>query len=194
MSTCCNFKTYSPLKKVLNKIEDPHNTYINPYRTHTMATHHGGTGNPSEKNSEPQEYDVTIHDEYQADINDLENVESDHHERLRDLTHEIDHLRKKVEANMNEPMDAINYLECKLNRLALTLCLSTLLEPIEEVLQQYTNTLCTVQKITSFVNTLLQDIVIFNGNDSSQLEDWFIDIETALDLTGKNRTKLAQAK
>ena len=75
-------------------------------------------------------------------------------------------------------MDAINHLEHKLNRLALTLCPSTLLEPIEEVLQQYTNILCTAQNKMSFVNTLLQDIVIFNGNDSSQLEDWFIDIET----------------
>ena len=61
-------------------------------------------------------------------------------------------------------------------------------------MQQYTNTLCTAQKKTSFVNTLLQDIAIFNGNNSSQLEDWFIDIETASDLTGKSRTKLAQAK
>ena len=46
----------------------------------------------------------------------------------------------------------------------------------------------------SFVNTILQDIAIFNSNDSSQLEDWFIDIETASDLTGKCRTMLAQAK
>ena len=91
-------------------------------------------------------------------------------------------------------MDAINHLEHKLNWLALTLCLSTLLEPIEEVLQQYTNTLCTTQKKTSFVNTLLQDIVIFNSNDSSQLEDWFIDIETASDLTGKSKIMLVQAK
>ena len=91
-------------------------------------------------------------------------------------------------------MDAINHLECKHNRLALTLHLSMLPEPIEKVLQQYTNTLCTAQKKTSFVNTLLQDITIFNGNYSSQLEDWFIDIETASDLTGKSRTTLAQAK
>ena len=40
----------------------------------------------------PQENDVAIHDEYQKDINDFENVEPDHHEKLRDLTHEIDHL------------------------------------------------------------------------------------------------------
>ena len=46
----------------------------------------------------------------------------------------------------------------------------------------------------SFVNTLLQDITIFNGNNSSQLEDWFIDIENASDLTSKSRTKLAQVK
>ena len=44
------------------------------------------------------------------------------------------------------------------------------------------------QKKTSFVNILLQDIAIFDGNDSSQLEDWFIDIETVSDLTGKSRT------
>ena len=91
-------------------------------------------------------------------------------------------------------MDNINHLECKLNRLALTLHLSMPLEPIEEVLQQYTNTLCTAQKKMSFVNTLLQDIMIFNGNDSSQLGDWLIDIETASDLMGESRTKLAQAK
>ena len=33
-----------------------------------------------------------------------------------------------------------------------------------------------------------------NGQDSSQLEDWLTDIETASELTGESRTKLAQAK
>ena len=41
---------------------------------------------------------------------------------------------------------------------------------------------------------MLQDIPILNGNDSSQLEDWLKGIETASYLTGKSRTKLAQAK
>ena len=91
-------------------------------------------------------------------------------------------------------MDAINSLECKLSRLALTLHRPTPPEPIGEVLPQYTNTLCTAWKKTSFVNTLLQDIAILNGNDSSQLEDWLVDIKTASDLTGESRTKLAQAK
>ena len=42
--------------------------------------------------------------------------------------------------------------------------------------------------------SLLQDIRILNGNDSSQLEDWLTDIETASELTGESSTKLAQAK
>ena len=46
----------------------------------------------------------------------------------------------------------------------------------------------------SLESSLLQDITVLNGNDSSQLEDWLTDIETASDLTGKSRTKLAQAK
>ena len=91
-------------------------------------------------------------------------------------------------------MDAIRHLEHELNRLTLTLHLSAPPESLGEVLQQYTHILCTAQKKTSFVNTLFQDITIFNGNDSSQLEDWFIDIKTASDLTSKSRTKLAQAK
>ena len=46
----------------------------------------------------------------------------------------------------------------------------------------------------SLENSLLQDIPILNGNDSSQLEDWLIDIETASELTGECRIQLAQAK
>ena len=60
-----------------------------------MATHHGGIGNPSEKDFDHQENDIAIPNEYQADINDFENIEPNHDERLRDLTHEIDHLQQK---------------------------------------------------------------------------------------------------
>ena len=66
--------------------------------------------------------------------------------------------------------------------------------PIENVLDRYTETLCTAQKKTSLESSLLQDIPILNGQDSSQLEDWLTDIETASELTGESRTKLAQAK
>ena len=68
-------------------------------------------------------------------------------------------------------MEAISHLEYKLNRLTLTLYPPAPPEPLDEVLQQYTDILCTAQKKTFFVNTLLHGITIFNGNDSSQLED-----------------------
>ena len=62
------------------------------------------------------------------------------------------------------------------------------------MLDRYTETLCTAQKKTSLESSLLQDIPILNGQDSSQLEDWLTDIKTASELTGESRTKLAQAK
>ena len=51
---------------------------------------------------------------------------------------------------------------------------------------------CTKENI--FESSLLQDIPILNGQDSSQLEDSLTDIEMASQLTNKSRTKLAQAK
>ena len=71
---------------------------------------------------------------------------------------------------------------------------SALPEPPDNLLQQYSKTLCSAQYQTTFVNTLIQDIPTFNGSDSTQLEDWLVDIETAADLTEESRTKLAQAK
>ena len=93
----------------------------------------------------------------------------------------------------NDPMDTISHLECKLNQLAITLRTPMPAEPIGEVLNKYTNTLCNAQKKTSLESSLLQDITVLDSNDFSQLEDWLTDIETTSDLTGKSRTKLAQA-
>ena len=64
----------------------------------------------------------------------------------------------------------------------------------QDVLDRYTETLCSAQKKTSLKSSLLQDIPILNGQHSSQLEDWLTDIKTASELTGESRTKLAQAK
>ena len=51
-----------------------------------------------------------------------------------------------------------------------------------------------LKRKTSLKSSLLQDITVLKGNDSSQLEDWLTDIETASDLTGESRTKIAEAK
>ena len=78
MSAHRNLQMCPPIKKILNKLGDSYNTYINYHKTHTMATCYGGIGKPLEKDSDPQENDMTIHDEYQAEIHDFENVEPDH--------------------------------------------------------------------------------------------------------------------
>ena len=101
-------------------------------------------------------------------------------------------MRQTVEDKDNDPRDAIHQLEQKLNQL--TIALHPPSEPTEEILDKYTDTLCTAQKKTSLESSLLQDIPTLNGQDSSQLEDWLTDIETASELIGESRTKLAQAK
>ena len=166
MSTCCSLRLHPPLKKVLTKLENLYQMYISMYKTHTMATHHRGTGQPLEKYLNPQDHDIDILSDYQhGDIDDFENRESEYNTWLRDLTNKVYHLHP-----------------------------SALPEPLDEVLQQYTETLCTAQKKSTFTNTLLQDITIFNGSNSFHLEDWLINVDTTADLTSESRTKLAQAK
>ena len=56
------------------------------------------------------------------------------------------------------------------------------------------DTLCTTQKQIKLTNSLLQDIAVFNEYDSTKLEDWLRDLETAADLTNESEAKLAKAK
>ena len=85
-------------------------------------------------------------------------------------------------------------MECKLQRLSISLNPPAPTEPLGEVIKHYMNNLCSAQKQTNLTNSLLQDIPVFNGHDTTHLEDWLVDIETAADLTTESRTKLAQAK
>ena len=124
---------------------------------------------------ESQDIDSNSKDNYKVD--DQEHFEFDPPVALHHLTHEMEQLRQTVKEKDNDPVDAIRHLEHKLNQLAITLCPST--EPTGEVLNKYTDTLCNTEKKTSLENSLLQDSPILNGNDSSKLEDWLTDIETA---------------
>ena len=145
-----------------------------------MATHFGGVGNTSMENPETQDMDNVSEDAFQ-DVNIVQR-----------LLCETEHLKQVIEDRDNDPREAIHELEQRLNRLTLTLHCSD--DPIENMLDKYTETLCTAQKKTSLESSLLQDIPTLNGQDSSQLEDWLTDIETASELTGESRTKIAQAK
>ena len=145
-----------------------------------MATRFGGVGDTPIENHNTQEVDNVSEDESQD-----ENL-------VRWLLCKTADLRQMVEDKNIEPREAIHDLEQRINDLTLTLHHQN--TPIENVLDRYTETLCTAQKKTSLESSLLQDIPILNGQDSSQLEDWLTDIETASELTGEGRTKLAQAK
>ena len=153
------------MKKLFNKLEHSIQTYINYHKTHAMATHFGAVGNTSMENPETQDVDNVSEDESQN-----ENI-------VQNLLCKTAHLRQLVEDRNNEPREAIHDLEQRFNRLTLTL--PHLDTPVENVLERYTETLCTAQKKTSLESSLLQDIPILNGQDFSQLEDWLMDIETA---------------
>ena len=43
---------HSPLKTVLGKIGDRYQAYCTMYKMHTMATHHGGTGHPIDRDTD----------------------------------------------------------------------------------------------------------------------------------------------
>ena len=105
----------------------------------------------------------------------------------------MDDLHHRVQVGEGQPTEALHHIEHELQRLSIALCPSAPLEPLDDILKQYTDTLCSAQKQTNFTNTLIQDILIFNGNDSMQLEDWLVDIESEADLSAESRTKLAQA-
>ena len=157
MLTHQRLQTCSPIKKLFHELENSIQTYINYCKTHTMATHYGGMGDTSMENPETQDIDNESQDNFLE-----ENI-------IQQLIHEMEWLRQTIEDRDNDPRDVIHQLEQKLNQLTLTLCPPS--EPIEEVLDKYTDTLFNVQKKTSLESSLLQDIPILNGQDSSQLED-----------------------
>ena len=128
------------------------------------------------------------------DTNDFESVEQENHTDLAAVTRELDDLHHRVQAGEGQPTEVLHHIEHKLQRLSIALPPSAPLESLNDVLKQYTDTLCSAQKQTNLTNTLIQDITIFNGNDSMQLEEWLVDIETAANLSAESRTKLVQAK
>ena len=69
MSAHHSLRLCSPLKTVFGKIGDTYQAYCNTYKTHAMATHHGGSGSPLDR-----DIDVTRETQTTAD-NDVEDCE-----------------------------------------------------------------------------------------------------------------------
>ena len=169
----CN-RSCSPIKKLFNGLHSLH-TYISYHKMHNMATHFSGIGATPIEDPKTQEPDNGSENEFQDE------------DIMRQVLAKMENIKQFVEEKYREPRDAIQEIEQRLNDLALALCQWH--SPLKNVLDRYTETLCMAQKKTSLENTLLQDIPILNGQDSSQLEDWLTDIESAAELTNESRTK-----
>ena len=137
-----------------------------------------------------KDIDVDIpQDFHHEDTDNFENIEDENPTSLAAITRQLDDLHHQIQAGEGQPMEALHHIECKLQRLSIALHPLAPLEPLNHILKQYMDTLCSAQKQTNFANTLIQDVPIFNGNDSTQLEDWLVDIETAANLSAESRTK-----
>ena len=100
MSPCYSLRSCSPLKTVFGKLGDTYQAYCNTYKTYSMATHHGGFGQPLDR-----DIDVTgeVHETTNTDIEstqDFHPVDTDHFEdlqhnnpvKLTALTRQVDDL------------------------------------------------------------------------------------------------------
>ena len=63
MLTCC--QSHSPIKRLLNKLENSIHTYVNYHKTHAMAICFSGVGDTLVENPKTQDIDNVSEDESQ---------------------------------------------------------------------------------------------------------------------------------
>ena len=80
MSAHHSLRLQSPLKTVFGKIGDTYQAYYTTYKTHTMATHHGGSGSPLDRDIDVTRETQTTADTNVEDTQDFHPVETDHFE------------------------------------------------------------------------------------------------------------------
>ena len=153
-----------------------------------VATHHRGAGCPLDRGidfhaEDAEPTDIDNESTYSSDVTvALGGPEAEHHPKdpvynnhykLAAPIMEINDLHQQVEAGEGQPAETLDCLECELQNLLIALHpppSTTPTEPFGEVIQHYTNTLCTAQKQSNLTNSLLQDIAVFNEHDSTKLE------------------------
>ena len=179
---------------------------------HAMASCHRGAGHPLDRGlyiltEDAEHADINIESTHSSDstvtlgcpeaVGHPSDLVYGNQDRLTALTREINDLHQRVAAGEGQPAETLDCIQCELQNLSIAIHQPhppAPAEPLTEVIQQYTDTLCTMQKESHFMNSLLQDISVFNEHDSTNLEDWLTDLEMAADLTSKSRAKLAKAK
>ena len=180
--------TCSPFKTVPWKIGDKYQAYCTMYKAHNMATCHGGTGHPLDRDinlhvedsgttgldnhiGSTSGSDATValgEPEAEGQPNDLIN---NNQVKLTALTREVNDLCQWVDAGEGQPAESLDCIECELQNFSLVLQPSpspTPTEPFGEVILQFMDTLHTTQKQTNLTNSLLQDIAVLNEYDSTK--------------------------
>ena len=96
IATCHSLRSHSPFKSVFGKIGDTHQAYCHTYKTHTMATHHGGSGHHLDrdintyKTTDPE---IEHAQEFpHINTNDFEDSEPNNPARLTAIIRELDDL------------------------------------------------------------------------------------------------------
>ena len=96
MSACHSLRSCSPLKTVLGKIGDTYQAYCHTYKTHTMATHHGGSVQPSDRGIAAHETTDTeiehAQEFHHVNTNDFQESEPINPTRLTTIIRELDDL------------------------------------------------------------------------------------------------------
>ena len=94
MSACHSLRSHSPLKKVFGKIGDTYQAYCHTYKTHAMATHHGGSGQASDRDINAHNTTDTEKGHAQEFHHDFEDSEANNPTRLTAITRELDDLHQ----------------------------------------------------------------------------------------------------
>ena len=95
--------THSPIKRLYHKLENFIQKYINYHKTHAVTTHYSGVRDTSMENPETRDLDNDSQDNFQD-----ENI-------VQQLICKTKCLRQAIEDRDNDPRDAIQQLEQRLN-------------------------------------------------------------------------------
>ena len=79
-----------------------------------MATCHGGTGQPLDRDANPNgnDTDVDIQDNYHYEnTGDFEPIGQENNTNLANLTWELDNLCHRVQARESQPAEALHHIE-----------------------------------------------------------------------------------
>ena len=146
--------------------------------THSIPGLSGKTATEYSEDTHPQKDLVQLQEHFQQlqeRLNQLGSTTSPHTH-----TEELAHLTEKLQklALLLQPCSTYKPAD----------------KPIHTVMQQYTDTLCTIQWQPNLNTCLLQDSPTFDGWDSTKLEEWPSDIKTVEDILKECHACLAEAK